>query len=117
MENYILEPSPVPEDGAEYLQDYVLQNKSIENVVTDFAFIYLQKNTTTSIKNISYEIAYLQKFNIYQKGATLIWLMRARNIANTKYIYWRSPNTPSDFGITGIIKSTVESVGSVYEEI
>lgn len=119
MENHALDPSPVPEDGAEYLQDYTFQDNPIVNVVTDFAFIYLQKNTSVVIKNRTYEISYLQKFNIYEKGAVLVWLMRARNTANTRYIYWRSPYNPGTKQIdTGtIIESTVESVGSVYEEI
>jgi hypothetical protein len=72
-----------------------------------------------AIVNVGFDTFYLQRLYIFANKlpATIVWLMRARNMANTKYIYWRSPRTPSSFGIQGIIESTVESVGSVYEEI
>lgn len=87
--------------------------------VNSIEFVYLQRNTATINVINNLVIAPLQRFNMYsyKLPATIVWLMRARNTANTRYVYWRSPHNPNSFGISGIIDSTVESVGSVYEEI
>jgi hypothetical protein len=94
---------------------------SISNIAISFDPYYLQRNTLSSsfIVINSADSTFLQRFNMSSNKlpATIVWLMRARNTENNRYIYWRSPHKPSSFGISGIRADTVESVGSVYEEI
>lgn len=81
---------------------------------------FLQRIPASTIRQIPpfSPLLSLQRFSMDgKKGATLVWLMRARNTANTKYIYWRSPSTPGYSGISDIRTDTVETVGSVYEEL
>jgi hypothetical protein len=82
-------------------------------------FIYLQRIPASTIKqNNNGDGIYLQRFAACRDEPKdiIIWLMRARNTTNTKYIYWQSPRIPSTSGvdISRINESTIESVGSVY---
>jgi hypothetical protein len=119
--DYELErPQGIPVDSADFLQDTDL-TKTFLNSQRPIEFIDHQYTSPVSGINISLDFgaSYLQRFNIYKKGATLVWLMRARNKENTNYIYWRSPNNPSTSGvsISTIDSTTVETVGNVYEEL
>jgi hypothetical protein len=85
--------------------------------------VYLQRMPATALSQggASADLVYLQRMGKFypDKLSTIVWLMRARNTANNKYIYWRSPGTPSTNQVdqNTILLNTVESVGSVYEEI
>jgi len=112
--------------GSQLTEPEVLQSTRAEIYFTDssteFEFIKNQYNTGTSIRNINIELGIdrLQRFNMFSRVIKLIWLMRARDKeTNSKYIYWRSENVPgfSSINKNTILLSTVESVGSVYEEI
>ena len=82
-------------------------------------FVALQRIASDAIEqNNNGDIIHLQRFAACRDEPKdiIIWLMRARNTTNTRYIYWRSPRTPGTNGvdISRINESTVESVGSVY---
>ena len=82
-------------------------------------FIYLQRIEASTIRqNNNGDVIYLQRFAACsdEPKDVIIWLMRARNTANTRYIYWQSPRSPSTNGvdISTINASSVESVGSIY---
>jgi hypothetical protein len=82
-------------------------------------FIYLQRIEASTIRqNNNGDFIYLQRFAACsdEPKDVIIWLMRARNTANTRYIYWQSPRTPSTNGVdvSTINASSVESVGSIY---
>jgi hypothetical protein len=104
----------------EFIKNQYNTSTSIRNIIIESTEI--QYNTSTSIRNITIELGVdrLQRFNMFSQVVKLIWLMRARDKAtNSKYIYWRSANVPgfSSINKDTILLNTVESVGSVYEEI
>ena len=104
-----------------YLQR--MANDALQQGTPNADLIYLQRMANDALQQgtPNADLIYLQRMGKMcpDKTSTLVWLMRARNTANTRYIYWRSPRSPSTYQVdtSTIILSTVESVGSVYEEI
>lgn len=116
---YLIDSSSIP---ASYVSGALQSFSSeIKNYTSFSDSIFVQRQTSyMNPKSFTdLEFVRLQRLNIYsdKPPATIVWLMRARNTENTRYIYWRSIGSPSSFGISGIIPTSVENVGSVYEQV
>jgi hypothetical protein len=111
--NYYNSIITLPEFNAINLQN---NTSTILNIILAPDAINLQNNTSTILNIILAPDAILtQRFNV-GNPIKIIWLMRARNKDNTRYIYWRSPGVPSYIGYqTQILINTVETVGSIYQ--
>lgn len=102
------------------INDFGLSGSLSLNNIPNFEKFFLQRDSSYSSSNQNTLAGVsLQRFNVYSDKipATIVWLMRARNTENTRYIYWRSIGSPSSFGISGIILNSVETIGSVYEQV
>ena len=122
IQNNAVSPSIISANAdVVYLQR--IPNDALSQGIPAADLIYLQRipNDALSQGIPTADLIYLQRMGRFcpDKLTSVVWLMRARNTANNKYIYWRSPGTPGTNQVdkNTILLNTVESVGSVYEEI